>query len=67
MQIPSMICSNELLVETKVDFYFNVFLISWLITLLIKKKQLVLIKLKSQLKIKYLKDYVNLMNVYMQP
>lgn len=37
MQIPSMICSNELLMETKVDFYFNVFLISWLISLLLKK------------------------------
>ena len=37
MQIPSMICSNELLIETKVDFYFNVFLISWLISLLLKK------------------------------
>ena len=32
-----MICSNELLMETKVDFYFNVFLISWLISLLLKK------------------------------
>ena len=37
MQIPSMICSNELLMETKVDFYFNVFLIRWLISLLLKK------------------------------
>lgn len=37
MQILSMICSNELLMETKVDFYFNVFLISWLISLLLKK------------------------------
>lgn len=37
MQIPSMICSNELLMKTKVDFYFNVFLISWLISLLLKK------------------------------